>query len=251
MTDVNFLKRIKEYKKEEVKESVLKKVKEIISNKKEFDLQKISQSSRAAGGMAKWCVAIARYADALKIVRPKEAKVAEMQAQYAEALKVVEAKQAEVDSIKLHIRKMEQEMQNTLQYIAELQNEKLLCEKRLSNAAKLLDLLSDEGKRWEATVTELNQKAEFFLGDVFLAAATLSYLGPFVGRYRERLISKWHKMCLEAYLKVSDKYSLVNTLGDPVQIRDWNMAGLPSDSISIDNAIIASKTSRWPLMIDP
>ena len=40
-------------------------------------------------------------------------------------------------------------------------------------------------------------------------------------------------------------------LGDPVQIRDWNLAGLPRDSLSTDNAIIMSKSKRWALMIDP
>ena len=29
------------------------------------------------------------------------------------------------------------------------------------------------------------------------------------------------------------------------------LAGLPADGFSIDNAIIAAKSRRWPLMIDP
>ena len=29
------------------------------------------------------------------------------------------------------------------------------------------------------------------------------------------------------------------------------MNDLPSDSVSLDNAILAQKSSRWPLMIDP
>ena len=40
-------------------------------------------------------------------------------------------------------------------------------------------------------------------------------------------------------------------LGEPVQIRDWVIQGLPNDSFSIDNAIIVSKARRWPLLIDP
>jgi dynein heavy chain, axonemal len=50
---------------------------------------------------------------------------------------------------------------------------------------------------------------------------------------------------------MSEKYSLVTTLGDPVEIRNWNLCSLPSDTVSIDNGILATKTSRWPLMIDP
>jgi dynein heavy chain len=43
----------------------------------------------------------------------------------------------------------------------------------------------------------------------------------------------------------------VGVLGEPVTIRSWLLGGLPNDSLSIDNAIIISKTRRWPLMIDP
>jgi dynein heavy chain, axonemal len=41
------------------------------------------------------------------------------------------------------------------------------------------------------------------------------------------------------------------TLSDPVAIRNWNIYGLPTDSNSLENAIIISKSRRWPLMIDP
>lgn len=37
----------------------------------------------------------------------------------------------------------------------------------------------------------------------------------------------------------------------PVEVRDWRMQGLPTDSISIDNAIMATRGDRWPMMVDP
>jgi len=49
----------------------------------------------------------------------------------------------------------------------------------------------------------------------------------------------------------SDDFSLNATLGDPVKIRSWNIAGLPTDAFSVDNGIIISNARRWPLMIDP
>jgi dynein heavy chain len=44
---------------------------------------------------------------------------------------------------------------------------------------------------------------------------------------------------------------LAATLGDAVQIREWQNYKLPTDEISIDNAILVTKAKRWPLMIDP
>ena len=43
----------------------------------------------------------------------------------------------------------------------------------------------------------------------------------------------------------------MGTLGDPVKIRQWQIAGLPKDQFSVDNGIIVTNARRWPLMIDP
>ena len=46
----------------------------------------------------------------------------------------------------------------------------------------------------------------------------------------------------------SSEFSLSATLGDPVKIREWNIAGLPTDSFSVDNGIII----RWaPQPVQP
>lgn len=44
---------------------------------------------------------------------------------------------------------------------------------------------------------------------------------------------------------------VVRTLGDAVKIRQWQLAGLPKDSLSIQNGIIVQYSQRWPLFIDP
>ena len=62
---------------------------------------------------------------------------------------------------------------------------------------------------------------------------------------------EWCKYVESKNIPRSKHFSLVQTLGDPVRIRSWNIAGLPSDTFSIENGIIQSNARRWPLMIDP
>ncbi len=54
--------------------------------------------------------------------------------------------------------------------------------------------------------------------------------------FRERLVvppqecvGEWHRLCGERGVPVSERFSLSGTLGDPVRIREWQIAGLPVD----------------------
>jgi len=251
MTDPEFLKRIQRYNKEKIDPIILKRVKPYVTNKEVFDVNAIANSSKAAGGLARWCVALYKYSETLKIVKPKQEKVKEMEDKYKAAMDEVTTKQNEVLRIKQNLQEMQNQLNATMASIEKLSRDKEQCEQRLINAGKLTELLADEGQRWMETVESLKESSEYFIGNVFIAAASLSYLGPFTGAYRTKLVKHWRALCTKQKIQISKKYSLVDTMGDKVEIRGWNIAGLPSDQVSVDNGILAFKTSRWPLMIDP
>ena len=73
---------------------------------------------------------------------------------------------------------------------------------------------------------------------MFIAAASLSYLGPFSGPYRDELLATWIQNVKELDIKVSSDYSLTKTFGLPIEIRNWRVAGLGDDKFSIESAII-------------
>jgi dynein heavy chain len=91
-----------------------------VTDKATFNLEKITQSNRAAGGLARWCVALYRYAETLKIVQPIEANVKRMSEKYQAAMKEVEKKQAEVQAIREKLKAMEDQLDETMQYIFNL-----------------------------------------------------------------------------------------------------------------------------------
>ena len=55
----------------------------------------------------------------------------------------------------------------------------------------------------------------------------------------------------ELGIPISGDFSVINTLADSYEIRQWNQFGLPRDSVSTENAVLVTRGRRWPLMIDP
>lgn len=88
-------------------------------------------------------------------------------------------KKAELFKIQSDIAQMEADYEHIQNYIKQLSDDKVTCERRLTNAGKLIGLLGDEGERWLLTVDVLNKESEMLVGDVFIAAASISYMGPF------------------------------------------------------------------------
>ena len=65
------------------------------------------------------------------------------------------------------------------------------------------------------------------------------------------LKNTWHADLLERKVPVTDPLVLENLLTSEVEISTWNSQGLPSNDLSIQNGILTTKGSRFPLCIDP
>lgn len=55
--------------------------------------------------------------------------------------------------------------------------------------------------------------------------------------YRSRQIKQW-VIEIKKEIVCSTDFQLSAILGKPVEIREWNVAGLPTDLFSIDNGVI-------------
>lgn len=76
-------------------------------------------------------------------------------------------------------------------------------------------------------------------------------INQYMNVFRQKMMREWNDYCLNLMIPCSSNFSLVVIMGEPIDIRNWNLAGLPVDNYSIENGIIATKARRWPLMIDP
>lgn len=135
----------------------------------------------------------------------------------------------------------------------ELERQADECRARLTRAEKLIGGLGGERVRWGETVQALTEADINLIGDVLCASGMVSYCGAFTSQYRHELVHEWQEELERLNVPHSKGASLVSIIGDPVQIRNWtSLHGLPTDSHSIENAIMMSDKKRpWPLLIDP
>ena len=57
--------------------------------------------------------------------------------------------------------------------------------------------------------------------------------------------------CKKSEIPVTESLSITQFLTDESEIGEWNLQGLPVDDLSIQNALIVTRATRYPLLIDP
>lgn len=65
------------------------------------------------------------------------------------------------------------------------------------------------------------------------------------------LVRIWQEGLTEFDVPCTLGANLISILGEPVKIRNWQIAGLPRDTLSVENGVIVEYSRRWPLFIDP
>ncbi|KAI4532318.1 hypothetical protein MG293_017583 [Ovis ammon polii] len=249
--DMNFLRDLREYDKDNIPVTVMQKIRGEYLTNPEFDPPKVAKASSAAEGLCKWIMAMEVYDRVAKVVAPKKARLTEAQKSLAETMELLNQKREELAEVEHHLENLETIFLEKTEEKARLEDQVELCAKKLERASKLIGGLGGEKSRWSQAADDLQTVYENLTGDVLISAGVIAYLGAFTSGFRQTCTEEWSMLCKEKKIPCSEEFSLSKTLGDPVTIRAWNIAGLPTDTFSIDNGVIVNNSRRWPLMIDP
>ncbi|KAL1497384.1 hypothetical protein ABEB36_008364 [Hypothenemus hampei] len=249
--DMKFLEHLKAYDKDNIPPPVMKKIREKYIPDREFDPERIKSVSTACKGLCKWVRAMEVYDRVIKIVAPKKARLAEAEAELALQMDTLNEKRAQLQEVSDQLQALNDEFAAETKKKKELEDDINICSQKLERAEKLIESLGGEKARWLETAKTLGNLLNNVIGDVLLSAGAIAYLGAFTVDYRKELIKGWNVSSLKLGIPCSENFSLVATMGEPVVIRSWNIAGLPVDNYSVENGIIATTARRYPLMIDP
>ncbi|XP_076459412.1 dynein axonemal heavy chain 7-like [Babylonia areolata] len=249
--DMKFLESLHTFDKDNIPAPIMGIIRKKYMTNPEFDPDKVKNASTACEGLCKWVRAMEVYDRVAKVVAPKKESLRKANAELAEAMASLEAKRASLREVQDKLNKLQETLEANKAKKAELENQVDLCTKKLDRAEQLIGGLGGEKDRWQQAARDLSKKYINLTGDVLVSSGIVAYLGAFTSAFRQDGANEWLKTVVANGLPCSSDFSLVNTLGEPVKIRAWNIAGLPTDSFSTENGIIISNSRRWPLMIDP
>ncbi|KAG7197918.1 hypothetical protein KM043_016155 [Ampulex compressa] len=245
----HFLYMMENFNKEDITEEMIKKLKDYIKNPN-FQPEKVLQVSKACHSLCLWIHAMYNYYFVNLKVAPKMEALAKAEEVLAETEKTLAAAMAKLKEVEVGVNRLQDMLRQEEDKKAELERQKQLCEDRMARAVRLITGLSEEQQRWIQTVTDIDVSLKNAVGDILLASGAIAYLTPFTDEYREALRASWYRM-LEEGVPHTPGCKPVSTLGDQMEIRKWQIEGLPRDALSVENAVLVMHSNRWPLFIDP
>lgn len=251
LNDARFLQRLQTYDRDNMDPAVVEGAK-TFTDDPEFDPEVVAKKgSAAAAGLARWVHAMVKYDRVARTVAPKRAALKEAETTLKSAQADLAEKQAALKEVMDKVAELQEGLTAAENKKDSLNKQVTDCEAKLKRADALIKGLGGEKSRWTEMSKILAATYENVTGDIVLSAGVIAYMGAFISSYREDAINQWSSLLKKKNITCSDSFSLRETLGNAVEIRSWVINKLPNDSFSVENAIMLSKSNRWPLMIDP
>jgi dynein heavy chain len=255
----NLLKCLKDYDKDNISSKAIKEVKKQIADvAKGAAKEGISAydfmvgKSKAAAGLNVWLEAVDKYYDVAKQVEPLKQKVSSMEKEAGKAQADLEKLNTKLGALKEQLDTLNAGFAEANGELQGLKEEAMIMEKRLTAASKLITGLASERTRWEKDVTEFGAQQKRLVGDCLLSASFLSYAGAFTFDYRAQMVyHHLHDDVLEKGVPLTQPFTLEGLLTTDAKVQQWVGQGLPADEHSVQNGILTTMASRFPLCIDP
>eukprot|EP00003_Mantamonas_plastica_P006673 TRINITY_DN1548_c0_g5_i2.p1 TRINITY_DN1548_c0_g5~~TRINITY_DN1548_c0_g5_i2.p1 ORF type:complete len:3052 (-),score=1213.08 TRINITY_DN1548_c0_g5_i2:66-8516(-) len=250
MTSPTFLKDLINFDPDSITSKQMNKVKELFSN---AGSRKEMESISTAGVVLwSWVESMIGYYQVARKVAPKRERVAATEKQLKRATRELDTIKAEVSQLSDELMKLGELFAAQTAEQVELKTRAEQMEAHLTAAKKLISGLSTERTRWTTDLGDTKNKSERLVGDCLLASAFLSYTGPFTHEFRHSMMEdEWIPDVVARGIPSTSPFHVQDLLTDDVEISRWSSEGLPPDEQSVQNGILVTQSSRWPLCIDP
>ncbi|XP_076138461.1 cytoplasmic dynein 2 heavy chain 1 [Alosa pseudoharengus] len=214
-------------------------------NKASFDPKNAKRASAAAAPLAAWVKANVQYSHVLEKIGPLERE----QAGLMDNLRKTESRknklEEQLNSVGQKVNELKEKFQTRTTEAAKLEAEVSRAQETIDAAEKLIHQLDGEHKRWNAQMAEITEELATLPKRAQLAAAFITYLSAAPEDQR--------RASLQAWMESSglQKFDLRHFLCTESEQLIWKSEGLPSDDLSMENALVILQSCACPFLIDP
>uniref|UniRef100_A0A8C2Y898 Dynein heavy chain 5, axonemal-like n=1 Tax=Coturnix japonica TaxID=93934 RepID=A0A8C2Y898_COTJA len=217
----------------------------------DYNLETAKKVCGNVAGLCSWTQAMAYFYGINKEVLPLKANLALQEGRLAAAQTELNNAQNQLDEKQMELDQVQAMYDAAMKEKQALLDDAEACRRKMNNATALIEGLGGEKLRWTESSKSFQNQITHLVGNVLLATGFLSYSGPFNQEYRNLLLHLWKKEMNNSKIPYSNDLNLTSMLVDSATVSEWNLQGLPNDDLSIQNGIIVTKASRYPLLIDP
>ncbi|XP_075719889.1 dynein axonemal heavy chain 8 [Rhinoderma darwinii] len=218
----------------------------------DYTMDNAKKACGNVGGLLSWTQAMAAFYEVNKEVLPLKASLINQAHRLEVANCELSKVQRQLDEKQEELDKAQARFDGAMLEKMNLLSKAELCRKKIETASALIDGLSGEKIRWTEQSRAFKAQVNRLVGDVLMVTAFLSYCGPFNQTFRNLLLKDiWGKEIRSRNIPISGNLSIVSMLVDQPTVSEWSLQGLPGDDLSIQNGIIVTKATRYPLLIDP
>eukprot|EP00230_Micromonas_polaris_P000498 CAMPEP_0119208236 /NCGR_PEP_ID=MMETSP1327-20130426/486_1 /TAXON_ID=38833 /ORGANISM="Micromonas pusilla, Strain RCC2306" /LENGTH=4554 /DNA_ID=CAMNT_0007204705 /DNA_START=159 /DNA_END=13823 /DNA_ORIENTATION=- len=218
----------------------------------DFNAELAAKASGAAAGLCNWCLAMKSYHFVAAVVEPK---IAAMRVAEAD-LKIAMHEKADAEAIMAGVQQkldnMQAKFDTAMAEKRRLEDDAQATQARMDSATALISALAGEEVRWTEQSKQFDLQIQRLTGDCALASSFVSYLGPFNKEFRDLLTKRdFYGDCAARGIPITENLDVTRFLVEESEIGEWNLQGLPTDELSIQNGIMVTRATRYPVLVDP
>ena len=250
MSQQGFLQALQSFPKDSINEETVELLQPYL-DMEDYNLETAKKVCGNVAGLLSWTRAMAVFYGINKEVLPLKANLAIQEGRLKSAMSDLQTAQAQLDEKQKELDEVQAQYDSAMREKQTLLDDAESCRKRMHAATQLIDGLGGEKERWTQQSKEFQEQIGRLVGDVLLATGFLSYSGPFNQEYRNQLMNGWEKQLSQRRIPFSSNLNITAMLVDNATIGEWNLQGLPNDELSVQNGLIVTKATRYPLLVDP
>jgi dynein heavy chain 2 len=217
----------------------------LVSKRTSFDDVTIARVCMAAAPLAAWVKAQIQYSLVLQTIKPLTDELDKLNKNLEVGTKRKEQCLHDIRQSDEIVAQLQDEHQKLTDEAADLRSELKKTKDTLTAAESLLGKLKDEKERWGNQMKDMDLQMERLPMTLLMASSFITYLGIMPEDTRLEMTSLW---CRRLELP---EFRFMLMMSSETERLEWKAQGLPGDDLSAENSIIITKSTLYPLIIDP